>query len=118
MVQRWMMPPSLIQRVSALVPLLQVPARCSSSSRLMLSQLVQVPVVSTWSKSMVQLVPIRLLRLPHSNVGGSVTLTAGLDQLNINTNDGNDNIDLDLALTGLKKVMMLVRAMTRSTCWV
>ncbi len=38
-------------------------------------------------------------------LGGTVTLVAGMDQLNINTFDGNDNIDLDLALTGLKKVI-------------
>ena len=38
-------------------------------------------------------------------LGGTVTLSAGMDQLNINTFDGNDNIDLDLVLTGLKKVI-------------
>ncbi len=37
--------------------------------------------------------------------GGLVTLGAGIDQLNINTLDGNDNIDLDLAINGLKKVI-------------
>ena len=36
-----------------------------------------------------------------------VTLGQGIDQLNINTFDGNDNVDLDLALTGLKKVINL-----------
>ncbi len=38
-------------------------------------------------------------------LGGAVTLAAGIDQLNINTFDGNDNIDLDLAVVGLKKVI-------------
>ncbi len=40
-------------------------------------------------------------------LGSAVTLGQGIDQLNINTFDGNDNVDLDLALTGLKKVVNL-----------
>jgi Ca2+-binding RTX toxin-like protein len=37
--------------------------------------------------------------------GTSVTLRPGIDQLNLNAFDGNDNIDLDLAVLGLKKVV-------------
>lgn len=40
-------------------------------------------------------------------LGGTVTLGQGIDQFDINTIDGDDNVDLDLALTGLKKVIDL-----------
>ncbi|SMP75586.1 Dockerin type I repeat-containing protein [Neorhodopirellula lusitana] len=38
-------------------------------------------------------------------LGGDVTIGAGIDQLNLNTFDGNDNVDLDLTVAGLKKVI-------------
>jgi Ca2+-binding RTX toxin-like protein len=36
-------------------------------------------------------------------LGGTVTIGAGMDRVVVNTYDGDDNIDLDLAVTGLEK---------------
>ncbi len=40
-------------------------------------------------------------------LGEEVTIGAGIDEVTIDTRDGNDNVDLDLTLAGLKKVVQL-----------
>ena len=48
-------------------------------------------------------------------LGGTVTLGAGMDRLDLNTLGGNDSITLALAVTGLAKFIDAAQEMTPST---